>query len=796
LFLLVHAPAVADEPDSAYIRAYATARNNNKNGLHLAWSVDGERWHVIGNEHSFLRCDYGRWGAEKRMLNPRLARDAAGRWHCTWEVNERDRVFAHAASPDLVHWGRQSYRPEGERDAFLASLHLPASDPTGVTRVEWSVVDKVVKAWQHADYCSRLWSEQAKDDPARFAGLKKVEATITVDAADRKQISDRLVGVFFEDISRAADGGLYAELVQNRDFEYTPGDREGNDRGWNATKAWSLSDGRTPVIDTAAPLHPNNPHHVKLRGGDRLRNDGFDGIPVVAGKEYRFSAFARSSLDGMISIRLINPAGEAVSLGKTLAVKSAGWKKHDLLLTAEQTAYDARLEIIVAGVVDLDMISLFPRETFKGRPNGLRDDLARAVAALKPRFVRFPGGCVAHGDGLANMYRWKNTIGPLESRVPQRNIWGYHQTAGLGYFEYFQFCEDIGAEPVPIVPAGVPCQNSATGGAGQQGGIPLEEMDAYVQEVLDLIEWANGDPRTTWGRKRAEAGHPKPFNLKYLGVGNEDLISDIFEERFTMIFNAVKEKHPEITVIGTAGPSSEGADYREGWAIATKLGVPVVDEHYYQSPGWFIYNQDYYDRYDRAKSKVYLGEYAAHLPGRPNNLETALAEALYLTALERNGDVVVMSSYAPLLAREGYTNWNPNLIYFNNAGVTTTAGYLVQQLYGNNAGDEYITSDTRLNNADLKVKSRVACSVTRDSRTGDMIIKLVNLLPVEVSARARLENATPAGPVASTTLLTGRPDDRQPRAVTGTTAVGEEFALSLPPYSFTIVRFQTRNNNP
>ena len=436
------------------------------------------------------------------------------------------------------------------------------------------------------------------------------------------------------------------------------------------------------------------------------------------------------------------------------------------------------------------MVSLFPVNTFKGRRNGLRADLAQVIADLHPRFVRFPGGCVAHGNGLHNMYRWKNTIGPLEARVPQPNIWNYHQTAGLGYFEYFQFCEDIGAEPLPVVPAGVPCQNSSHGGAGQQGGIPLCEMDDYIQEVLDLIEWANGDVKTTWGRKRAEAGHPKPFNLKYLGVGNEDLISDVFEERFTMIFKAVKEKYPEIVVIGTAGPFNEGSDYTEGWRIGTELGVPMLDEHYYQSPGWFMNNQDFYDRYDRNKSKVYLGEYAAHIPGRQNNIETALAEAIYLTALERNADIVQFSSYAPLLAKEGHTNWNPDLIYFNNTEIKPTVGYYVQQLFGQHAGDRYYPSLLTLSNPDEAVRKRVGASVVTDSRSGDVIVKLVNILPVSTKTTVNLTGLNVPEGDASVSVLQGRPDDRNAKPSTSTLRVGNSFPVELPAYSLTVIRIK------
>ena len=431
---------------------------------------------------------------------------------------------------------------------------------------------------------------------------------------------------------------------------------------------------------------------------------------------------------------------------------------------------------------------------------------AQTLADLHPRFVRFPGGCVAHGDGIDNIYDWKGSIGPLEARKPLRNLWGYHQTRGLGYFEYFRFCEDIGAEPLPVLAAGVPCQNSGTHshyadncpqGAnkelmryGQQGGIPMEEMPAYIQDVLDLIEYANGDARrTVWGRKRAEAGHPKPFNLKYIGIGNEDMITEVFEERFAMIYKAVREKHPEITVVGTVGPFYEGTDYAEGWRLATELGVPMVDEHYYVDPGWMIHNQDYYDRYDRTKSKVYLGEYAAHLPGRPNNIETALAEALYLTSVERNADVVEMTSYAPLLAKEGHTQWNPDLIYFNNTEVKPTVGYYTQQMYGQNAGTQYITSHITLSNGQEAVRKRVGISVVKDEATGDHIVKLVNLLPVEVSSTVKLKGIDLQNPSAVKTLLTGDPKDKQARSVTSTFDIGgTEFPYTLPAYSFTVIR--------
>jgi alpha-L-arabinofuranosidase len=318
------------------------------------------------------------------------------------------------------------------------------------------------------------------------------------------------------------------------------------------------------------------------------------------------------------------------------------------------------------------------------------------------------------------------------------------------------------------------------------------DMDDYVQEVLDLIEWANGDAKTKWGKIRAEAGHPKPFNLKYIGIGNEDLINDTFEERFTMIFNAIKEKHPEITVIGTVGPSFEGTDYVEGWKIATKLQVPMVDEHYYQSPGWFIHNQNYYDNYDRSKPKVYLGEYASHLPGRVTNMETALSEALYLTACERNGDVVSMTSYAPLLAKEAHTQWNPDLIYFNNSEVKPTVDYFVQQLYGQNSGDTYLASDIRISDKSESVRKRIAVSVVRDSKTGDLIMKMVNMLPVAVNTNVRLDGINNFSTSAKRTVLSGIPTDKKARPVTNSISVSGEFPCTLPAYSFTVIRINPK----
>ena len=316
----------------------------------------------------------------------------------------------------------------------------------------------------------------------------------------------------------------------------------------------------------------------------------------------------------------------------------------------------------------------------------------------------------------------------------------------------------------------------------------MDEMDEYVQDVLDLIEWANGDKNSEWGRKRAEAGHPEPFKLKYLGIGNEDLITDIFEERFTMIYNAVVEKYPEIIVIGTVGPFYMGTDYVEGWNLADKLNLPMVDEHYYQPPGWFINNQDFYDKYDRSGPKVYLGEYATHIPGRRMNMETALSEALYLTAVERNGDVVSMTSFAPLLAKEEYTDWDPDLIYFNNIEVKPTVDYYVQKMFGHNSGNMYIPSQVSLSNKNQNVKKRIGVSVVTDSKSGDLIIKLANLLPTEVNSEIDLSSYDFGESKATLSVLKGQPEDENVHPLESTINVSKNFEYQMPAYSFSVIR--------
>lgn len=802
-------------PDSVYILPYPTLNDHGRRGMQFVWSSDGEHWENVADGQVFVKCDFGPW---KRMYKPYLMQSRVdGAWHCFWNLTPDGEAMAYTVSPDLIKWKPQHFFMTSEKEKYAVT---DCNKP--IAKTVW-IGDKQVDGWalkvayeqivamnrygDHRAYRQALRGERAEHDGGRFAGLKPLSAQIKIEEGQTKAISEHLIGVFFEDLNYAADGGLYAELIQNRDFEYSP--KDGNkDKNWNSTYAWSIQgDGATFTIGTDQPIHVNNPHYAILdvqTPGAAFVNAGFGGIVTQKGEKYDFSMFSKV-LDrrkgGKTIVRLVTKEGKEIAR-TTMIISSKDWKKQSAVLTATEDADSVMLALSPQSVGEyaLDMISLFPQNTFKGRKNGLRADLAQAIADIHPRFVRFPGGCLAHGDGVDNMYNWKETIGPLEARKPAANIWRYHQTRGLGYFEYFQFCEDINAEPLPVVAAGVPCQNSGIGGPshhstdiitsnGQQGGIPMEEMGQYIQDVLDLIEYANGDAKkTVWGRERAKAGHPKPFNLKYLGVGNEDMISDVFKERFTMIYKVIKEKYPDIIVIGTTGPFSEGTDYEEGWALADELGIPMVDEHNYNAPGWFIHNQDYYDHYDRSKSKVYLGEYAAHLPKRPSNIETALAAALFLTSVERNGDVVAMTSYAPLLAKEGYIQWNPDLIYFNNKEVKPTVDYYVQQMYGQNSGNEYISSKVSLDNNHISVKNRIGVSVVREAKSGDLIIKLVNMLPVSVNTDLEIPSLKGKNAMAVRTILTGQPSDREVRPVSGNIEIGEQYLYELPAYSFTVIR--------
>lgn len=500
----------------------------------------------------------------------------------------------------------------------------------------------------------------------------------------QKKLGDNF-GLFFEDLNHAADGGLYAELVQNRSFEYCTMDNE----AYHALTAWEKSPALQWEVRTEEPLNEKNEHylHVKAGKNDWIANDGYNsGIYVEQGKEYDFSIWAKCPEGKTVRAEVfVGETADAAewnaSAAETLVLAGSSWKQYHLLLHAEKTTYTGKLYLRFAedACCDLDMVSLFPKDTFHGRKNGLRKDIAEALAEMKPKFLRFPGGCLTHDGSLdANarnsMYRWQNTIGPVEERPTRRNGWKYNQTLGLGYYEYFLFCEDIGAKPLPVVPGGF---NPHKG-----EGVPLSEIGTWVQETLDLIEFANGGTDTKWGGIRAALGHEEPFHLEYLAVGNEE-IGDGFFERYPYFHNAIREKYPEIKIINSAGPFAVGEGYDAGWRSARKYGSDLIDEHYYCSPEWFLANMHHYEDYDENGTGIFLGEYASE----GNTYYNALVEAAYMTHLERS-KAVRLACYAPMLCNVDYVNWKPDMLWFDNHTIVKTPNYYVQKLFMKYQGTE------------------------------------------------------------------------------------------------------------
>lgn len=629
-----------------------------------------------------------------------------------------------------------------------------------------------------------------------------------------KQISDHLIGIFFEDISSSADGGLNAELIQNGSFEYNPMERD----GWGPGTNWKMIRPGHALgnleVKQQDPIHPNNPNYMRVYVervrpfrdysgwiGFGMQNDGFDGISVKKDADYDFSMFVRDvNKKGMkIRVALVQPQGwgkdPKLLADDTISIDSNNWKRYICTLRPTEDCTNAALQFLAleTGVFDVDMVSLMPLDTYKG--HGIRKDLAETIEKLNPKFMRFPGGCVVHGggDGFWNTYHWKETVGPKETRRQQKNTWGYHQSMNIGYYEYFQLCEDMGMEPVPILPCGVSCQGS-NGGWGlwpeqAQDVVDMKDMDRWTQDALDLIEWANGDASTKWGKVRAEAGHPEPFNLKYLGIGNEEKISPEFAERFKYMYDRITAAHPEIIIVGTDGPGSHpgNPDYEAGWKLAEELEIPINDEHYYEPREYFMKSRQY-DSYPRdRKSKVYLGEYAS----KDKKLIDALAEALYLLHVERNGDVVVMTSYAPLLARKNATNWNPDLIYFDNERVYPTCSYYVQQMFGQSQGDYYYGDCVEVENPDKSEGDGFLQeqSVILNTKDRKLFVKVCNATDKEKTAKIDLSRFN-IKKNAKMTVLKGNPEDEnnfdaQPiSTTTEDVKVSKKMNVKLAPWSF------------
>jgi len=831
-----------NHPDSVYTFAYHYGDPHS--GLRIAYSIDNRYWIPLGNDYSFVKSDFGSWGPFKTMYNPSTLYDN-GTWYVVWSVANNINQFATTKSEDFWIWKPQSYpylynsnslinpilRKKGKKfelyyktndnnyyvvfsDDFnnwsdsrqinaetydsvsnLKSIIINGKEYEGnINKVPYSTINKLIINVDNSQTRNALFNESCRDDINRFKNIESISGVLDL-TSNIKPISSNLIGIFFEDINYSADGGLYAELIQNRDFEYNEMDR----KEWNAKSFWETDSSTEFEISEDNPIHTNNKHYAVISspyGLATLSNNGFDGIVLKKGEKYEFSIFVKSISKGKYNIKVKLIDGDKVLAQSLLKVKTVEWKQQKTVLMPNSDSRNAtlQLEIQGKGKIGLDFISLFPQNTFKSRPNGLRQDLAQVLADIHPKFIRFPGGCVTHGNGLENMYNWKETIGPLWERKSQFNLWGYHQSKGLGFYEFFQFCEDIGAEPLPVLPAGVCCQNSSIGGHGQQGGIPMDEMDDYTQDLLDLIEWANGDPSTSkWAKIRAESGHEQPFNLKMIGIGNEDLISDVFVERFKYINKTIKEHYPEIQVVGTVGPFFEGSDYEYGWQLAKDENIDIVDEHYYVNPGWYIHNQDYYDTYDRNGTKVYLGEWAS----RSNELENALAESMHILNIERNADVVIMTSYAPLLAKIGHTQWNPDLIYFNNSEVLPTVNYYIQQLCGTNSGNNYIYSNLQIETKDLNgnlitsdnnpVQKRIKQSVVLDNSSGDLIIKLVNITPIPATLKIILNRYNNYKTVFLSTLA-GEYNEKNIKPTYKSIDINDLHQLIIPSYSFTVLR--------
>lgn len=509
-------------------------------------------------------------------------------------------------------------------------------------------------------------------------------------------IQNTMYGIFFEDINYAADGGLYAELVKNRSFEFP-----------NSLQGWKTF-GNVQVLDDG-PFE-RNPHYVRLTDPGHahkhtgLDNEGFFGIGIVRGEQYNFSVWARSESPVVLRVELVNTA----SMGENhfvcqqrLTVNGKEWKQYKITLRPNETLEKATLRIFMetrgGASVDLEHISLFPADTWKGREGGLRKDLAQALADLHPGIFRFPGGCIVEGTDLETRYNWKNTVGPVENRPLNENRWeytfphrfypDYFQSYGLGFFEFFQLSEDIGAEPLPILSCGLACQFQND---DINAHVPVDQLDPYIQDALDLIEFANGPSDSKWGKVRADMGHPEPFNLKYIGIGNEQWDA-LYPERLEPFIKAIRKAYPNIKIVGSSGPNSEGDQFDYLWPEMKRLGADLVDEHFYRPYEWFLSQGTRYDNYDRKGPKVFAGEYACHATGKKwNHYYASLLEAAFMTDLERNADIVHMATYAPLFAHVEGWQWRPDLIWYDNLHSFRTVSWYVQQLYSLYKGDNVV----------------------------------------------------------------------------------------------------------
>ena len=548
------------------------------------------------------------------------------------------------------------------------------------------------------------------------------------------EIQPTMYGLFFEDINYAADGGLYAELVKNRSFEFPQ-----HFMGWKTFGKVSLKDD--------GPFE-RNPHYVRLAYAGHphkqtgLDNEGFFGIGIKKGAEYRFSVWARVA-EGETPAKIRVELADTKSMGEQQAfatadvtVDSREWKKYQVILKPEMTNPKAILRVFLASrqTVDLEHISLFPVDTWQGHENGLRKDLAQALADIKPGVFRFPGGCIVEGTDIASRYDWKKSVGMVENRPLNENRWqytfphrffpDYYQSYGLGFYEFFQLSEEIGAEPLPVLSCGLACQFQ---NPNMDAHVPLCDLDSYIQDALDLIEFANGAVDTPWGKVRADMGHPAPFNLKFIGIGNEQWGKE-YPEHLEPFVKAIRKKYPDIKIVGSSGPNSEGEQFDYLWPEMKRLKADLVDEHFYRPEAWFLSQGARYDNYDRKGPKVFAGEYACHGKGKKwNHFHASLLEAAFMTGLERNADVVHMATYAPLFAHVEGWQWRPDMIWFDNLNSVCTVSYYVQQLFATHKGTNVLSlTMNKKPVTGAEGQNGLFASAVCDKNKNEIIVKVAN----------------------------------------------------------------------
>ena len=622
------------------------------------------------------------------------------------------------------------------------------------------------------------------------------------------EIQPTMYGLFFEDINYGADGGLYAELVKNRSFEFPQ-----NLMGWKTFGHVTLKDD--------GPFE-RNPHYVRLAypGHDHkrtgLENEGFFGSGVKAGEEYRFSVWARlpeGASSEKIRVEMVKPNTNAerhAFASEELTIDSKEWKKYQVILKPTQTEDKSTLRIFLAskGTIDLEHVSLFPVDTWKGHENGLRKDLAQALYDIKPGVFRFPGGCIVEGTDLNTRYDWKKTVGPVENRPLNENRWhytfqhrffpDYYQSYGMGFYEFFLLSEEIGSEPLPVLSCGLACQFQ---NSDPHAHVAVCDLDSYIQDALDLIEFANGAVTTKWGKVRADMGHPAPFNLKFIGIGNEQWGSE-YPERLEPFMKAIRKAHPEIKIIGSSGPDSEGKQFEYLWPEMKRLKADLVDEHFYRPESWFLSQGARYDNYDRKGPKVFAGEYACHGKGKKwNHFNASLLEAAFMTGLERNADIVHMATYAPLFAHVEGWQWRPDMIWFDNLKSVRSVSYYVQQLYAHNKGTNVVP--LTMNNKPVtgaEGQKGLFASAVWDKDSQSYIVKVVN-----TSDEAQPLSLTFAGMKKKEVLSKGvciklqstDPDKDNtldnPQAIvpvqTEVSAMGNAFDTQIEPKTFAIYKF-------